>query len=68
MEVITSTEGKKQLAYEGYIYVFQKRLASGILTNAKGEETMGVMLGLRSWMIQSSMQLTITHMLLRRIM
>ena len=30
MEVITSTKGKKQLAYEGYIYVFQKKLATGI--------------------------------------
>ena len=30
MKVITSTKGKKQLAYEGYIYVFQKKLASGI--------------------------------------
>ena len=29
MEVLTSTKGKKQLAYEGYIYVFQKKLASG---------------------------------------
>ena len=30
MKVITSTKGKKQLAYEGYIYVFKKKLASGI--------------------------------------
>ena len=30
MEVINSTKWKKQLVYEGYIHVFQKRLASGI--------------------------------------
>ena len=29
MEVITSTKGKKQLVYEGYVFVFQKKLASG---------------------------------------
>ena len=66
MEVITSTKGKKQLAYEGYIYVFKRNLhRESILTNAKGEEMIGVMLRLSSWMIQSSMQLAITHMLLR---
>ena len=30
MEVITNTKRKKQLAYEYYIYVFQKKLALGI--------------------------------------
>ena len=52
--------------FPGTIPPFKRNLhREYILTNAKGEETMGVTLGLRSWIFQSSMQLTITHMLLR---
>ena len=32
-EVIPSTKGKKQLAYEGYIYDFQKKLETGKFRN-----------------------------------
>ena len=58
--------GKKHLRTKAISTSFKRNLhQESFLTNAKGEETMGVMLRLSSWIIQLSMQLTITHMLLR---